>query len=65
MHAGRCAGVHLHLEVARGTVDPRVALSYDSEKEAREELLNLYNLATAFGAALIALPARAPFIKEC
>lgn len=62
-HAGRCAGVHLHLEVARGTVDSRSALSYDSEKAAREELLNLYNLATAFDAALIALTRSCPFYE--
>ncbi|MCA1737845.1 MAG: glutamate--cysteine ligase, partial [Actinobacteria bacterium] len=62
-HAGRCAGVHLHLEVAGGTVDPRAALSYDSEKAARDELLNLYNLATAFDAALIALTRSCPFYE--
>lgn len=40
-HAGRCAGVHLHLEVAEGTVDPRAGVSYGSEEAGREELLNL------------------------
>ena len=62
-HAGRCAGVHLHLEVAGGTVDPRVGVSYDSEEAARKELLNLYNLATAFDAALIALTRSCPFYE--
>lgn len=62
-HAGRCAGMHLHLEVASGTVDPRVGVSYDSKKAAREELLSLYNLATAFDAALIALTRSCPFYE--
>jgi gamma-glutamyl:cysteine ligase YbdK (ATP-grasp superfamily) len=62
-HAGRCAGMHLHLEVARGTVDPLAGVSYGSEKAAREELLNLYNLATAFDAALIALTRSCPFYE--
>src|SRR5215210_7973045 len=62
-HAGRCAGMHLHLEVARGTVNSRVGVSYGSEKAAREELLNLYNLATAFDAALIALTRSCPFYE--
>ncbi len=62
-HAGRCAGVHLHLEVAGGTVDPRAGVSYDSEKDGREELLNLYNLATALDAALIALTRSCPFYE--
>jgi hypothetical protein len=62
-HAGRCAGVHLHLEVAPGTVDSRVGVSYDAAKAAREELLSLYNLATAFDAALIALTRSCPFYE--
>ncbi len=60
-HAGRCAGAHLHLEVAEGTVDPQAGVSYDSEEAGREELLNLYNLATALDAALIALTRSCPF----
>ena len=62
-HAGRCAGVHLHLEVAGGTVDARAGVSYDSEEAGREELLNLYNLATALDAALIALTRSCPFYE--
>ena len=62
-HAGRCTGVHLHLELPEGTVDPRVAVSYDAQKAAREELLNLYNLATAFDAAIIALTRSSPFYE--
>src|SRR5918997_5538892 len=63
VNAGRCAGVHLHLEVARGTIDARAGVSYDSTEAAREELLNLYNLATAFDAALIALTRSCPFYE--
>jgi hypothetical protein len=62
-HAGRCTGAHLHLELPEGTVDPRVAVSYDAPKAAREELLNLYNLATAFDAAIIALTRSSPFYE--
>jgi carboxylate-amine ligase len=62
-NAGRCAGVHLHLEVAKDTIDTRAALSYGSTRAAREELLNLYNLATAFDAALIALTRSCPFYE--
>src|SRR5215203_84379 len=62
-HAGRCTGTHLHLELPEGTVDPRVAVSYDAQKAAREELLNLYNLATAFDAAIIALTRSCPFYE--
>ena len=62
-NAGRCAGVHLHLEVAKDTIDTRAALSYGSTRAAREELLNLYNLATAFDAALIAFTRSCPFYE--
>ncbi|HEX2097717.1 MAG TPA: glutamate-cysteine ligase family protein [Rubrobacteraceae bacterium] len=60
-HAGRCAGAHLHLEVMQGTVDPRVGVSYDAPRAAHEELLNLYNLATALDAAIVALTRSCPY----
>jgi hypothetical protein len=63
VNAGRCAGVHLHIEVAEGTIDSRAGVSYDSTRAAREELLNLFNLATAFDAALIALTRSCPFYE--
>lgn len=63
LHAGRCAGVHLHVEVPPGTVDPRVGVSYDSSAEARAELLNVYNLATALDPALVALTRSCPFYE--
>lgn len=55
LHAGRCAGVHLHVEVAPNTVDPQVGISYGSMPMAWKELLDTYNLATALDAAIIAL----------
>lgn len=63
LHAGRCAGVHLHLEVAPETVDPRIGVAYDSQPEARQELLNVYNLATALDPAIIALTRSCPFYE--
>ena len=62
-NAGRCAGVHLHLEVAESAIDAQSGVSYGSTGAAREELLNLYNLATAFDAALIALSRSCPFYE--
>ena len=63
LHAGRCAGVHLHLEVEPGTVEGRVGVSYASTAAAREELLNAYNLGIALDAALIALSRSCPFYE--
>ncbi len=63
LHAGRCTGTHLHLDLPEGTVDPRVGVSYNATATAREELLNLYNLATAMDVALIALSRACPFYE--
>ncbi len=63
LHAGRCAGVHLHVEVAPGTVDPRVGVAYDSAAKDRAELLTVYNLATALDPAIIALTRSCPFYE--
>ena len=63
LHAGRCAGVHLHLEVAPGTIDPQVGVSYQAPVAAREELLNVYNLATALDPVIIALSRSSPFYE--
>jgi len=63
LQAGRCAGAHLHLEVAAGTVDPQAGVSHASEEAAREDLLNTYNLATALDAALISLTRSCPFYE--
>lgn len=62
-NAGRCAGVHLHLEVAEDTIDSQTAVSREAPEGAREELLSLYNLATALDAALIALTRSCPFYE--
>lgn len=63
LHAGKCTGTHLHLEVPPGVIDPRVAVSYNSTSVEREELLNIYNLATACDSALIALTRACPFYE--
>ena len=63
LHAGRCAGVHVHLEVEPGTVDGTVGVSYASTAAAREELLNAYNLGVALDAALVALSRSCPFYE--
>lgn len=63
LHAGRCAGVHLHVEVAPGTTDPRSGIAQDSTPEARRELLNTYNVVTALDAAIIALTRSATFYE--
>ncbi len=63
LNAGRCTGTHLHLEVPPGVVDPRVGVSYKASAAEREELLNIYNLATALDSALIALTRACPFYE--
>lgn len=63
LHAGRCTGTHLHLDLPEGTIDPHVGVSYDAPATAREELLNIYNLATALDPALIALSRACPFYE--
>lgn len=63
LHAGRCTGTHLHLDLAEGTIDPHVGVSYAATAAAREELLNIYNLATALDTALIALSRACPYYE--
>lgn len=63
LHAGRCTGVHLHLELPRGTVDPGSIVSAGAAERSRAELLNLYNFATALDPALIALTRSSPFYE--
>ncbi len=63
LHAGRCTGTHLHLDLPEGTISPQVGVSYGTTDEARAELLNLYNLATALDTALIALSRACPFYE--
>ena len=63
LHAARCTGVHLHLELPEGTLDPDAVISPDATATALEELLNLYNLATALDPALVALTRACPFYE--
>jgi hypothetical protein len=63
VHAGRCAGTHLHLELQEGTVDPSVGIAPSAPADAREETLNLHNLATALDPALISLTRSCPFYE--
>src|SRR5215217_4810348 len=62
-HAGRCAGIHLHLELPAGTVWPDVKASLGAPASAQRELLGLYNLATALDPALVALTRACPFYE--
>jgi len=62
-HAGRCAGSHLHLELPAGTVWPDVKAAIDAPLAAQEELLGLYNLATALDPALVAITRACPFYE--
>jgi hypothetical protein len=62
-NAGKCTGTHLHLEVPAGTIEPRVGVSYSASAAAQTELLNIYNLATALDAAIIALSRTCPFFE--
>jgi hypothetical protein len=61
--AGRCAGTHLHLELQAGTVDAGAGISATASADAREEVLNIYNLATALDPALVALTRSCPFFE--
>lgn len=63
MNAGRCAGTHLHLGLRAGTVDTEHGLSPAASEGARQELVDLYNLATALDPALIFLTHSCPFFE--
>ncbi len=63
MDAGRCAGTHLHLEVQAGTVDEGAGISATASAAAREEVSNIYNLATALDPALVALTRSCPYFE--
>lgn len=63
LDAGRCFGVHLHLEVESGVVDPVEVVSHDAPAAGVRELLSLYNLATALDPALISLTRSCPFYE--
>jgi hypothetical protein len=63
VHAGRCVGTHLHLEVAGGTVDREAVISLAASARARDEILNLYNLAISLDPAIVALTRSSPFYE--
>ena len=63
LHAGRCAGTHLHLELPAGTVWPDLKASLGASVPQQQELLDLYNLATALDPALAALTRACPFYE--
>jgi hypothetical protein len=63
VHAGRCAGTHLHLELAEGTIDAGAGIAASAPTSARAEALNLYNLATALDPAMISLTRSCPFYE--
>lgn len=62
-NAAKCTGTHIHLDLPDDVVDRRIGLSYSSSSEARARTLSLYNLATAFDAAIIALSRACPFYE--
>jgi carboxylate-amine ligase len=63
VHAGRCIGTHLHLEVAEDTVDRETVVSRDASPDALAELVNLHNLAIALDPAIVALTRSSPFYE--
>lgn len=63
MDAGRCSGTHLHLGLPDGTVSAESGVSPGAPEPAREELLALYNLATALDPALVFLTRSCPFYQ--
>lgn len=63
MHAAKCTGTHIHLDLPAGIIDRRVGVAYNSTPAAREELLNIYNLATALDPVLIVLSRACPFYE--
>jgi Glutamate-cysteine ligase family 2(GCS2) len=63
LHAGRCTGTHLHVELPAGTVWPDIKAALDAPAAAQQELLNVYNLATALDPALVALTRSCPFYE--
>lgn len=63
LQAGRCAGVHLHLELPPGVLDRRLVVSPGADAESVAELLDLYNLATALDPALLSLSRSSSFFE--
>lgn len=62
-NAAKCTGTHIHLNLPDDVVDPAIGIAYNSSPEARQRVLDIYNLATAFDAAIIALSRACPFYE--
>ena len=62
-NAAKCTGTHIHLDLPDDVVDRQIGIAYNSSPEARERVLSIYNLATAFDAAIIALSRACPFYE--
>lgn len=62
-HAGRCAGVHLHLEMPERVLHPETGVAPEAPGDAARELLDAYNLATALDPAIVALTRSCPFYE--
>lgn len=62
-HAGRCAGVHLHLELPEGAIEADTRLAPELSDAAARELLGVYNLATALDPAIVSLTRSCPFYE--
>lgn len=63
LDAGRCFGVHLHVEVEAGVVDPVEVVARDASSGGLRDLLSVYNLATALDPALVSLTRSCPFYE--
>ena len=62
-NAAKCTGTHIHLDLPDDVVDRQIGIAYDSSPEARNRVLNIYNLAIAFDAAIISLSRACPFYE--
>ena len=62
-NAAKCTGTHIHLDLPDDVVDCQIGIAYDSSPEARNRVLNIYNLAIAFDAAIISLSRACPFYE--
>ena len=62
-NAAKCTGTHIHLDLPDDVVDRQIGVAYNSSPEARERVLSIYNLATAFDAAIISLSRACPFYE--
>src|SRR3712207_2368435 len=63
MQVGAPGRTYLHLELPAGTVWPGIKTALDAPVAAQEELLDLYNLATALDPVLVALTRACPFYE--